>query len=296
MNDFGMHACILCPHRCGTDRHMQQGVCGATDKIRVNIHQLHYWEEPVISGTQGSGTIFFSHCNLKCVFCQNFQISQAGHGQDISIERLAEMMLELQEKNAHNINLVTPTHYSLPIREALILAKKRGLEVPVVWNSNAYENVETLRMLEGLIDIYLPDFKYGSDDAAQKYSGIRNYTLHAKKSILEMYRQTGHLKIHEGIAYCGLMIRMLILPEEQSHYNEIFEWIAENTGVKTYISLMGQYYPTYRAHDFPMLSRGITPEEYSAAVTLMDTLGFQNGFIQDVGSSSRYTPDFSKHP
>jgi putative pyruvate formate lyase activating enzyme len=287
-----LNNCTICPHECGVDRTVKTGVCGANEKIKVNIHQLHHWEEPVISGTQGSGTIFFSHCNLKCIFCQNFQISQQGNGQDVSVGRLADMMLELQEKNAHNINLVSPTQYTLQISKAIISAKNQGLQIPIVWNSNAYESVETLKQMEGLVDIYLPDFKYWDDEKAKKYSGISEYSVHAKKAIIEMFRQIGHLKIHEGIAFRGIMIRLLVLPENSSGLKNVLGWIHENLGEKTYISLMGQYYPTYKSSEYPELSRGITTAEYSEAAQTFGLYGFQNGFIQEVGSSSIYTPDF----
>lgn len=286
--------CIQCPRSCEVDRITALGFCKANNQVKINLYQLHYGEEPVITGQKGSGTIFFSHCNLKCVFCQNYKISDWGNGEYVTIEELAEIMLELQNQGAHNINLVTPSHYSLQIKEALIIAKKKGLNIPIVWNSNAYESVEILKQMEGLIDIYLADFKYWDSENAQKYSSAANYPEIAKKAILEMLRQVGNLKIDEDdqLAYRGLLIRLLILPQNLNGIQSILHWIYEEIGNTCFISLMSQYYPTHRADEFPEINRPITREEYDYALHIMEGLGFENGFIQDLGITPEWTPDF----
>lgn len=286
--------CIQCPRSCEVDRLTTLGFCKANNQIKINLYQLHFGEEPVITGQKGSGTIFFSHCNLKCVFCQNYKISDWGNGDYVTIEELAEIMLELQNQGAHNINLVTPSHYSLQIKEALIIAKKKGLNIPIVWNSNAYESVEILQQMEGLIDIYIADFKYWDSEHAQKYSAAGNYPEIAKKAILEMLRQVGNLKVDEDdqIAYRGLLIRLLILPQNLNGIQSILHWIYEEIGNTCFISLMSQYYPTHRADEYPEINRPITREEYDYALHIMEGLGFENGFIQDLGITPEWTPDF----
>lgn len=287
-----MNKCNICPRKCNAIRSKMPGVCGCSDLPKVNIFQLHHGEEPIISGSNGSGTIFFSGCNLKCVFCQNFSISQFRHGYECSVEELADMMLSLQLQNAHNINLVTPAHFSLQIKEAITIAKDKGLHIPIVWNSNAYELPQTIMLLKGLVDIYLPDFKYFNPQWSLKYSGAADYPQFAKQAILEMFRQVGHIKMNNGIAYKGILIRLLVLPHNINSIEKILEWINENLGNETFISLMGQYYPTYKASAFKELSRGINQKEYLFAKIQLEKFGFENGFIQDVGSSSDWTPDF----
>lgn len=283
---------MLCPRHCAVDRFTTMGVCNSDHRLIVNMHQLHFWEEPVISGTQGSGTIFFSNCNLKCVFCQNYRISQEGCGNEVGIEALVEMMLDLQQSGAHNINLVTPTHYTVQLRDALIMAKSSGLSIPIVWNSNAYEHADTLRLMEGLVDIYLPDFKYAHTQPAALYSGAANYPTFAKSAILEMFRQTGHLKTFEGIAFRGILIRILVLPGQADSLKGILYWIAENLGTKCHVSLLGQYYPSYHAHEFAELQQGLKQGEYQNVVAIAEDLGLENIYLQEVGSSDDYTPDF----
>jgi putative pyruvate formate lyase activating enzyme len=289
-----LQSCSLCPRGCGVDRTRSTGFCKSTDAVRVNIHQLHHWEEPVISGTRGSGTIFFSNCTMKCVYCQNYSISQYGHGDDFTIDELAGMMLELQGMQAHNINLVTPSHYTPLIAEAIHTARDRGLAIPIVWNSNAYEKSDTMRMVDGLVDIYLPDFRYAASSDAEKYSNDPDYPAWAKRAIIEMHRQTGTLVIENGCAVRGLLVRLLVLPGKIDSIKDILEWMAKTIGNDTYVSLMGQYYPTYRSGEFPEINRHVTKVEYETCIDLLEQYGFENGFVQEVGSNSDYTPDFKE--
>ncbi|MDD2332150.1 MAG: radical SAM protein, partial [Candidatus Cloacimonetes bacterium] len=267
--------------------------CQAGAKLKVNIACLHHGEEPVISGTGGSGTIFFSHCNLRCVFCQNYQISSMGWGEEISIQSCAELMLSLQEQGAHNINLVTPTHFTPQIKQALILAKKEGLTLPILWNSNAYEKVETLKELAGLIDIYLPDLKYAHSVYSKKYSKASDYPQVAKFALKEMFFQAGNLHINDnGIAQKGLLIRHLVLPNALAGSRDLLLWIKDELGTQVYISLMAQYYPAHQAIGIPELARGITQEEYDKVLDYAQQLGFANVFYQELSCSSEWTPEF----
>lgn len=289
--------CIQCPRLCEVDRITTRGFCKAPEDLKINLYQLHFGEEPVISGTKGSGTIFFSYCNMRCVYCQNYKISDWGNGKHISEDELADIMLELQEKGAHNINLVTPTHYSYNIKNALIKAKSKGLKLPIVWNSNGYENIEILKEMEGLVDIYLPDFRYWDNESSIHYSQAPNYSEVAQAAILEMFRQVGNLKIDEedGLAYRGVLIRLLVLPNNVNAIQSILHWIYENLGNSTYISLMSQYYPTHRADEFEEINRPITREEYDYAVHIMEALGFENGFVQELGITPEWTPEFKEY-
>ncbi|MBP7498007.1 MAG: radical SAM protein [Bacteroidales bacterium] len=284
--------CNICPRKCDIDREVNRGFCRSGVLPKINIYQLHYGEEPVISGTRGSGTIFFSGCNLSCVYCQNYQISQLNYGKEYCIKELAEIMIELQAQGAHNINLVTPTHFSLQIKEGLIQAKAEGLKIPVVWNSNAYEEVETLKKLEGLVDIYLPDFKYFNNNHSKKYSGARDYPEKAKSAIKEMYRQAGNIKTINRIALRGVLIRLLVLPHNLNEIEKILEWLYTEFGAKIHLSLMGQYYPTYKATKYKELDRGINRNEYSFALNQLRKYGFSNGYIQELSCNSDWTPDF----
>lgn len=275
------------------DRYIANGFCDAGADLRINLAQLHFGEEPVISGNLGSGTIFFTHCNLKCVFCQNYSISQEGNGSYCSPEDLSDLMLDLQHQGAHNINLVTPTHYSLHIREALLRARENGLHIPIVWNSNAYETVETLAQMQGLVDIYLPDFKYSYAAYSKLYSSAPDYPEIALKAISEMKRQVGDLKLdEEGIATRGLIIRLLVLPNNIAGIQRSLDLIAQNLGPQTQISLMGQYYPTHKAFLFPELSRGITSIEYDKALDSIHAHGFTNVWTQELSCNDEWTPDF----
>jgi len=290
--------CTLCPRVCKAIRTARPGRCGAGARLRVALAQLHHGEEPVLSGdpegSGGSGTIFFSGCNLGCVYCQNHDISIGNLGHDMSVDDLTALMLELQLAGAHNINLVTAGHYTPQVRAALAQARQSGLALPVAWNSSGYESVPTLRTLEGLVDIYLPDLRYMDAQAAARYSAAPDYPKAATFAICEMHRQVGGLKVDAdtGLATSGLLIRLLALPGNVGRTDLALDWIADTLGPRTAISLMGQYYPTHRAREFPEIDRGVTPAEYAALRTHMDELGFTRGFAQEVGSSAAGTPDF----
>jgi putative pyruvate formate lyase activating enzyme len=287
-----MTACALCPRECGVDRSAATGYCGGGAAARINLHRLHFWEEPVLSGTRGSGTIFFSHCTMRCAYCQNYRISHEGRGAGRSVEELTAMMLDLQKEGAHNVNLVTASHFTPQAAEAIRRAREKGLLIPVVWNSNAYEKPETLRLLDGLVDIYLPDFRYIDSKTAERYSDTPHYPGRAKDAILEMHRQVGHLAVSDDTAMRGIIIRLLVLPGQTGSVREILAWIHDTLGPETWISLMGQYYPVYRSCDFPEINRPITAAEYGECLGYLDELGFENGFVQEVGSCADYTPDF----
>ena len=290
--------CELCPRQCGVNRLKgQKGYCGAGGKVIVAHYGSHHGEEPPISGKAGSGTIFFSFCNLRCIFCQNYQISHDGMGQEISLKRLTEIFLELQSRGCHNINLVSPVSYIPHIAVAIADAKKEGLTIPVVYNTNAYESIGALRALEGLIDIYLPDFKYWNPTVAEKISGIpkgKPYPDFAKETLLEMKRQVGDLVVEDEIATRGLLVRHLVLPGGLAGSKEIFQWIRQNLGTETFISLMSQYYPVHKANTVPLLRRKIRQEEYDMVVDCLVNAGFKNVFIQERTSAPLFVPDFEE--
>jgi putative pyruvate formate lyase activating enzyme len=275
--------CDLCPRQCRVDRTAgERGICEQTDQIRISSANLHFGEEPPISGNRGSGTIFLSGCNLKCSYCQNYPISQMGHGKDISPLDLVDRMFELENRGAHNINFVTPTHYSARIAEAIMTARKRGLKVPIVWNSSGYDSVDVLECLEGMVEVYMPDMRYGESEPARCYSNAPDYPQVNREAISEMYRQVGTLEVDsDGIARRGLLIRHLVLPNKLSATDKIFEFIAEEISTETHISLMSQYFPAYRAHEFEMISRRITKKEYLIAKRLMEKYNLTNGWIQN---------------
>ena len=256
--------CKICPNNCKVNRiDGKSGMCKANDKVKIALASLHYFEEPCISGDKGSGTVFFSNCNLRCKFCQNYEISHLGNGKEISVEELANTFLDLQEKGANNINLVTPTIYAYQIIEALKIAKKKGLKIPIVYNSNGYESINTLKALEGYIDVYLPDLKYYYNDIALKYSGIKEYFENATKAIKEMYRQVGYPKFNEdGIIQKGLITRHLVLPNNIDNSKKVLEWIKGNIDERVYVSIMAQYFPCYKAKDIDELNRKLSKEEY----------------------------------
>ena len=279
-----LECCTICPHNCKINRTKNPGRCKSTDKIKIALYSIHNFEEPCISGEKGSGTIFFSNCNMNCVFCQNYEISQLGRGKEITIEELANVMIKQQERNVQNINLVTPTSYALHIVEAIKIARKKGLEIPIVYNTNGYESVETLKLLEGYVDIYLPDLKYYYDDLAKKYSKVDNYFEIATKAIQEMYRQVGTPVLDEnGVMKKGLMIRHLILPNEVQNSKKVLKWIKENIDSNVYVSIMAQYFPTYKAKEIPEIARKITKEEYEKVENYLYELDLENGYIQELG-------------
>jgi putative pyruvate formate lyase activating enzyme len=296
-------ACDICPRRCHVNRLQNNtGICHSGLMPVVASYCSHHGEEPALSGSRGSGTIFFANCNLHCVFCQNFQISQNFRQQQInriSTGQLAGYMLELQAQGCHNINLVSPSHFVPQIVEALTIALPAGLNLPLVYNTNAYDSLETLRELDGIIDIYLPDIKYASDDMATQYSGAPNYTSIARQSIREMWRQTGKLTIDEnGIAQKGLIVRHLILPENIAGTDECLKWLSREISAEVSISLMTQYHPTYHAQNYSRISRHISESEYEAALHSLEEAGLENGWVQDMEAHENYLPDFERegHP
>ncbi len=275
--------CRLCPHRCGVDRlRGERGVCRMGATVRVSSWTLHPWEEPPISGRRGSGTIFFSGCTGRCKFCQNYPISQLGYGQEVGVERLAEMMLELQGKGAHNINFVTPTHWLPHILAALPHAIEGGLRLPLVYNTSGYERVEALRLLEGVVEIWLPDSKYADDAIARRLSGFRDYVKHNRVALREIYRQVGSdlLLDEEGLARRGLIIRHLVLPEGLAGTETVLRWIAQALSPRVHVSLMDQYFPAHRAVGDPVLGRKITAGEYLTALEAFDAAGLERGWRQ----------------
>ena len=275
--------CRLCPRNCGCDRSSgETGFCKMTDKIRAARAALHMWEEPCISGSRGSGAVFFSGCSLRCIFCQNKEIASGRVGKEISVERLGEIFLELQEKGAANINLVTGTHFAPQILRALDDAKSHGLVLPVVWNSGGYENVDTLKMLEGHVDVYLPDFKYMDPVLAKAFSRAEDYPETAKRAIGEMVRQTGPCVFdEEGYIRKGTIVRHLILPGHTRNSMEVLEYLAKTWGDRIYVSLMNQFTPVHTIAEFPELNRRVTAREYEKVVNAAMELGIVNGYYQE---------------
>ncbi len=276
--------CELCPRACRVDRTAGgRGVCGAGAEPVIAAWNVHPWEEPPISGTRGSGTIFFSGCTGKCVFCQNYPISQYRYGNAVSIERFAGMMLQLQRRGCHNINFVTPTHFVPQILAGVDAAAAQGLRLPLVYNTSGYETVETLRLLEGVIDIWLPDAKYTDDAVAQRVSGFGDYVARNRAALREIFRQVGGELVldGEGIARRGLIIRHLVLPGGLADTAGVLRWIATELSPQVHISVMDQYFPAYRAFDDPLLGRKITAAEYAAALEAFDAAGLENGWLQE---------------
>ena len=285
--------CNLCPRKCNVDRKNQLGLCGASTTIKIARAALHFWEEPCISVEKGSGTIFFSHCSLQCVFCQNYRLSHDHPlGEEITISQFADICLDLQEQGANNINLVTPTHYVPWIVEGIKLAKKRGLHLPIVYNTSAYESVETIRMLDGIVDIYLPDLKYYSNTLSKKYSNVDNYFEMSTMAIKEMYKQVGTAQFDEnGIIQQGIIIRHLVLPNHLQNSKHILKWIKENMPNDIYVSVMAQYFPTYKAKQEEYINRKLNLKEYKEIENFLFTLGLENGYMQDLGKhEEEYVP------
>ncbi|MHC1729822.1 MAG: radical SAM protein [Syntrophobacteraceae bacterium] len=281
--EAGLSRCDLCPRRCGVDRNKgETGHCGTGSLPMVASINIHRWEEPPISGSRGSGTIFFSGCTLKCIFCQNYPISQLGVGRLISAEELASGMLDLQKRGAHNINLVTSTHQMAAVVRALVSAVPRGLRIPLVYNSSGYEFAATLKMLDGIIDIYLPDIKYSESAIARKYSGASDYVKYNREALLEMWRQVGPIRNDaEGIAYRGMIVRHMVLPENLSGTKECLGFLAREMGPQVWISLMNQYFPAHQGPATPPLDRKVTESEYEQAFAQITDLGLSNGFVQE---------------
>ena len=278
--------CMLCPRKCGVDRkNGELGFCRCGETPIIARAAPHFGEEPCISGSCGSGTIFFSGCNMQCVFCQNREISFEGHGKAISTTRLAEIFSELEGNDVHNINLVTPTHFSNVIIEALKIAKPK---IPVIWNSSAYESIETLKMLEGYVQVYMPDFKYTSNDAALRYSGAKDFPNIAKSAIMEMYRQTGAFVLdNEGLLKKGVLIRHLVLPGRLDDAFDIIDWVSESFPKNAvFFSLMSQFVPLADKKKYPELSRSLTREEYDRAFSYLSLSAIENGYFQELSSAT----------
>lgn len=290
-------SCNLCPRHCKVNRFMlQTGYCGQTVELKAARASLHMWEEPCISGDAGSGTVFFSGCNLRCIYCQNHDIALGKAGKTISIERLTEIFLELQEKGALNINLVTPTHFVPQIVLALKSAKSNGLHIPVVYNTSGYETVENLRLLDGLIDIYLPDCKYVSAALSQAYSNAPDYFLVASNALAEMYRQVGDPVFDNGTGLLikGMIVRHLVLPECTDDSKAVIRYLYETFGHHVYISIMNQYTPVSEFPSHPNLNRTVTDDEYNSVVDYAIELGIENGFIQEGATNSEsFIPPFN---
>ena len=291
MNDI-LSKCNLCPRNCGVNRHETIGVCDAGDNIKLAYYSLHRWEEPVISGTNGSGTVFFSHCNLKCIFCQNKKISTGGYGKIISNDRLKEIFLELQKKGAHNINLVTPTPFVPLIADVLQEIKGKELTIPVVYNTSSYENVETIKIMNGLVDIYLADLKYYSNELGLKYSRCNNYFDVASKAIDEMVKQVETFEIVDDLMKKGVIVRVLILPGHIEDSKKIIKYLYDKYHDDVIISIMNQYTPIEKL-EYDNLNRKVTDDEYDEVVNYASDLGVRMAFMQEGETQSEsFIPDF----
>jgi putative pyruvate formate lyase activating enzyme len=301
--DALLAACTVCPKDCGNDRLNDEiAACYSGRLPIVSSYTAHFGEEPCLSGTKGAGNIFFGNCNLRCVYCQNYQISQTWREQkknEVTHERLAAMMLELQARECHNIGFVSPTHFAPQMARAILIAAENGLRLPIVYNTNAYDSVDVLRLLDGIVDVYLPDLKYADSDAGLQYSKVRDYAMHARAAIKEMSRQMGTELVFDdnGLLQRGLMIRLLVLPNDIADLEANLRWIRDELSEKQAISLMAQYYATNKASTDPryiLLSRKISEGEWFEAVSLLDELGMEEGFMQEYeGTSHYYRPDFT---
>lgn len=290
-----LSSCTLCPRNCRVNRlNNEKGFCLSGKNVMAAKAYLHMWEEPCISGTKGSGTVFFTNCSLRCVFCQNNSISQSSIGKEISIDRLSEIFIEQQDRGAHNINLVTPTHFVPQIIEAISLARKKGLSIPIVYNSSGYENAETIKALKGYVDIYLPDLKYFDDKYAVKYSNAPDYFENASKAITEMVSQVGSSQFDEnGLMKKGVIIRHLMLPGLLFDSKKVIDFIYSNFGNSVYISLMNQYTPMHKACEFPEINKPLNQKHYNSLIDYCLSIGVTNGFIQEEGTvSESFIPMF----
>lgn len=296
-------SCNICPLDCGNNRMEDElARCYSGRLPIVSSYTAHFGEEPALAGQHGAGNIFFGNCNLRCVYCQNFQISQTHKEQlknQITHERLAEIMLELQGRGCHNINFVSPTHFVPQMARSILLAAQQGLSLPIVYNTNAYDSVEVLRLLDGVVDVYLPDLKYAENEAGYEYSKVKNYKDHARRAILEMYRQMGDELVfgQDGLLKRGLVIRLLVLPNDLGGIGESLEWIKDTLSPRVAVSMMAQYYATNRAATdsrYTLLSRRITESEWLRALSALDELGMEEGWMQEYdGASHYYRPDFT---
>jgi len=294
-----LESCTSCPHNCEVDRTKNEpGFCNSGVLPIVSSYTAHYGEEPVLSGTKGAGNIFFGNCNLRCMFCQNFEISQnwkTEREHEVSSERLADIMIDLQERNCHNIGLVSPTHFSAVILKSIYLAAEKGLSLPIIYNTNGYDSVEMLKLYNGVIDIYLPDLKYGDNQPAKTYSKIDNYFDEAKKAVKEMFNQVGDELVYDGdVAVRGLIIRHLILPNGLAESEKVFKFIAEELSPNVHISLMSQYYPSNKASQDILINRTLRESEYEKVIELMDKYGLHNGWIQETESPENYRHYFKE--
>ena len=292
-----LESCTMCPSNCAVNRlEGELGTCYSRSLPIVSSYTPHFGEEPVLSGIHGAGNIFFGNCNLNCVYCQNHEISQNRSKElehEISCEALADIMLELQSKNCHNIGLVSPTHFAIPILKAILIAAQKGLHIPIIYNTNGYDSVVTLRLFEDVVDIYLPDFKYGSNESGKTYSLVQNYFTHAGRAIQEMYRQVGKTLVFDSdIVVRGLIIRHLVLPNDLSESEEVLKFIAEQIDPDIHISLMSQYYPANRAEKHVLLNRILRESEYEKTISLMHKYNLHNGWIQEQESNTHYRPEF----
>ncbi|PYS51549.1 MAG: radical SAM protein [Acidobacteria bacterium] len=298
-----LYNCTVCPLDCGNNRvENELARCYSGRLPIVSSYTQHFGEEPALVGKHGAGNIFFGNCNLRCVYCQNYQISQAHKEQiknEITHERLAEIMLELQARGCHNINFVSPTHFVPQMARSILLAARAGLHLPIVYNTNAYDSIAVLRLLDGIVDVYLPDLKYAENEAGYEYSKVRNYSDHARRAIAEMYRQMGDSLVFDadGLLKRGLVIRLLVLPNDLAGVRESLEWIRDSLSQRVAVSMMAQYYATNRAATdarYTLLSRRITESEWLRALSMLDELGMEEGWMQEYDTASHYyRPDFT---
>ncbi len=280
--------CRICPRECKVDRLKREvGNCKAGLEVKISSYHQHFGEEPPLVGKHGSGTIFFTHCNLHCVYCQNYEISQLGMGRQVILEELARMMLRLQNLGCHNINFVTPTPWVPQIIKALIIAQEKGLNIPIVYNCGGYESVETLKLLEGIVDIYMPDIKYANNECAEKYSGVQEYWDVVRPALKEMHSQVGDLVVENGIAKKGLLIRHLVLPNNITGSKKCFEFISQELSKNTVVNPMAQYYPTFKADQSQEINRRITAQEYQQVLADLEKYGLDKGFKQTIDTIFR---------
>ncbi|MGE5351981.1 MAG: radical SAM protein [Acidobacteriota bacterium] len=297
--DASLSSCTSCPRNCLSDRMNDElGVCLSGYLPIVSSYTPHFGEEPVLSGSRGAGNIFFGNCNLRCVFCQNFEISQNWKNErrhEVSFERLASIMLELQEKECHNVGLVSPTHFSAQILRSISIAAQMGLRLPIIYNTNGYDSVDMLKLYDGVADIYLPDIKYGSDENARKYSKVDKYFEKTKLAVKEMFRQVGSELIYDGdVVVRGLIIRHLVLPNGLSESEEVFKFIANELSPDVHVSLMSQYFPTNKAEKDILINRTIRVSEYEKVLEMMEKYNLKNGWIQEMESQENYRPEFMR--